>query len=107
VDIEPAISPLQLGYRVQELMAQSQLPCTRLRKGRRIEYDLRPLLLNLHYGGLIEDGWHRLHMTLRSEPGATGRPDAVIEALKLKSMATRVERLRCIFADPEAPIFDR
>ena len=90
----------ELAQRVERLLSQSQLPSTRQRKGRQVEYDLRPLVLDLTYGGLTNSGWQRLHMTLRSEPGATGRPDAVVSALGLDGLPARIERLHCFFSDP-------
>ena len=49
------------------------------------------------YAGQPEQGWHRLAMTLRSEPSATGRADAVLAALGLGEAVARIERVQLIF----------
>ncbi len=64
-------------------------------------YDLRPLVLEMQYAGETEPGWQRLLLTLRSEPSATGRVDAVLEALELGEVVSRIERQRLVFADSE------
>jgi hypothetical protein len=42
-----------------------------------------------------------MSMTLRSEPSATGRADAVLAALGLGDTVARIERVRLIFADED------
>ena len=67
--------------------------------GVRDPWGLRPLVLAISYQGPGEPGWHRLRMTLRSEPSATGRADAVLAALGLGEAVARIERLQLIFAE--------
>lgn len=98
VDVEAHEPAAEVARRVDHLLAQPEIPASRQRKGRTIQYDLRPLILDLRYEGQPRAGWHRLAMTLRSEPGATGRPDAVLKALGLDNRLAHMERLRCLFA---------
>lgn len=80
-------------------MDSASIEATRRRKSRSNTYDLRILVLNMRCAGQAEPGWQRLLMTLRSEPSATGRVDAVLEKLDLGEVVSRIERQRLIFAD--------
>ncbi len=86
-------APLDLETRIVLLLATPEL--RRQRRGK--EYDLRPLLISLE---LARPG--RLRMQLSAREGATGRPEAVLEALGLDPLAARVERTALIFA-PRTP----
>jgi radical SAM-linked protein len=100
IDVESDLSPEQLADRVQTLLAQPTIPAQKRRKGQQKSYDLRPLILTIRYDGQPEPGWHRLSVTLRSEPSATGRADAVLEALGLGEALARIERMQMSFAAP-------
>ena len=69
---------------------------TRERRGK--EYDLRPLVLEL---GLEEDEDGRLLLAMRLllQPGKTGRPDEVLDALGLDPLSVRVHRTRIVLED--------
>lgn len=99
VDIQCDEPPAELASRVEALLAQETVSAHKRRKGRETDYDLRPLVLAMSYEGQPEPGWHRLAMTLRSEPSATGRADAVLAALDLAGAVTRIERVQLIFAN--------
>jgi radical SAM-linked protein len=99
-DVQTSIPPAELSRRVDTLLASETWPSSRQRKGRVRHYDLRPLVLALRYEGPVSGEWQRLAMTLRSEPAATGRPDAVLEALDLGDLSARIERIRQHFASP-------
>ncbi len=105
VDVQSDEPPDALAGRVEALLALETIEARKRRKGRLAEYDLRPLILAVSYEGQPEPGWHRLAMTLRSEPSATGRADAVLAALGLGEAVARIDRLRLIFAqeDESAP----
>lgn len=96
---EPAAS---MAQRVEAFLSQAVVIGKRQRKGRSVSYDLRPLVLALSYAGQPEPRWHRLAMILRSEPSATGRPDAVLQALGLDGAGARIERLSLIFAGADS-----
>lgn len=98
VDVQSDVAPAALAGRVETLLAQETVTAHKQRKGRPVDYDLRPLILAMGYAGQPEPGWHRLSMTLRSEPSATGRADAVLAALGLGDSVARIERMQLIFA---------
>lgn len=100
VDVQTTEESRALADRVGEFMSLVTVSSSRKRKGRTVTYDLRALVLDLSYAGQPEPGWHRLSMIIRSEPNATGRPDAVLAALKLEGQPVRIDRQRCIFDDP-------
>lgn len=104
IDVQTEQPDHETAGRIAWLLEQEDLPASRERKGRTLTYDLRPLVLDLSWCGQPEPGWQRLLMTLRSEPGATGRPDAVLAALGLAGRPFRMERTECIFADEVATI---
>lgn len=97
VDVQCDETPAALAGRVETLLAQETVAANKRRKGRPTHYDLRPLILALSCHGQPEPGWHRLSMTLRSEPSATGRADAVLAALGLDKAVARIERMQLVF----------
>ena len=86
--------PAQLCQQVDQLISQDEIQHTRRKK----TYDLRPLILDLeiitHSSG--EPG---LYMRLMAEPGATGRPDDVLDELAYPNTDYLVRRTRLILAD--------
>jgi radical SAM-linked protein len=98
VDVQSDEPPAALAGRVKALLAQGTVTANKRRKGRPTDYDLRPLILEMSYDGQPEPGWHRIAMTLRSEPSATGRADAVLAALGLGEAVASIERVQLIFA---------
>ncbi len=88
-----------LTERVQALLSAHELSRRYVRHGKPpVMYDLRPLLLELRLLGRTEEEaifW----MRLRAEPGATGRPDEVLDALGLADAPRRVVRERIIFTE--------
>jgi len=79
-----------LRARVSNLLGRSNI--VRERRGR--EYDLRPLILDLR-----SEGERRLHMHLRTLPGATGRPDEVLLTLGIDPTSTHIHRSEVILKD--------
>lgn len=74
--VETSLSDAEIQQHVGNLMAAESLP--RERRGK--SYDLRPLIEALSIEE-IEDGVVTLRMQLSARPGATGRPEEVLEAL--------------------------
>jgi radical SAM-linked protein len=85
-----------LEERVEALLSAPSLPRTRREKA----YDLRPLILEIHLLSNDEAGLARLSVRLASHPGATGRPEEVLEALGYSPTAARVHRTRLVFSQP-------
>ncbi len=95
----PTLSVEQLAARVATLLAADEVPHARRRREGETPhpYDLRPLIEALWVEGAEPDGWLVLRMRLRAEPGATGRPDAVLDVLGLGDRPQRSERLALYF----------
>ena len=62
-------------------------------------YDLRPLVQALAYRGTTSYG-HCFDVTMRAEPGATGRPDELLAELGYESAPRRITRFTLIFLEP-------
>jgi radical SAM-linked protein len=77
-----------LDQRVTHLLIAESL--TRIRRGR--SYDLRPLIEDLQIALLDEQDNQRLEMQLAARENNTGRPEEVLEALGLSSLAVRIHR---------------
>lgn len=76
--------------RIQDLMARPSIQ--RERRGK--DYDLRPLIESL---SLENEHPLTLKMTLTSLPGATGRPEEVLEELHIDPFTVDIERSRLLF----------
>lgn len=97
-----------LESRVAELNAQDSLPRQRKRRGKIKTYDLRPLIEELAMLPLDEDdqgheGRQRLHIRLTALPGATGRPDDVLDALGIDPHTVKTQRTAIVLADAPIP----
>ena len=79
--------------RVEALLAARELP--RERRGK--VYDLRPLVESLSTERVGMGV--RIRATLSCRPGATGRPDELLDALGLEPLAARVCRTRLVLDD--------
>ncbi len=79
-----------LQQRIADLLAAETLIRVRVRKKKRREYDLRPLIYDL---ALTEtDAGSVIQMKLALEQNKNGRPDEVLLALDLDPLAARVHR---------------
>lgn len=83
----------ELARQVHTLLEQDEIIMTRRNKS----YDLRPLILGLEVI-THPQGESGLWMRLRAEPGATGRPDDVLEALGFPNTDYLVCRKQIILA---------
>ena len=77
-----------LDQQMQALLSAESLP--RQRRGK--DYDLRPLILELHRLPDSPDGKQRIHARLSAREGATGRPEEVLAALGADPLSARVNR---------------
>jgi len=89
--------PPPLADRVAHLLAQPALKRVRHTKKGPRPYDLRPLILALE----VREDPPILQMTLRAEPGATGRPDEVLAALEIPLEIARIHRTGLVLAEDE------
>lgn len=76
----------------QELLDAPSLMREKVRKGKKKTYDMRELILGLEVLPPDEEGRQRLKMDLKAEPGATGRPDDVLDELGIDPLACLIHR---------------
>lgn len=86
--------PEALNEKVRSLLAQETIIRTRRKK----TYDLRPLIQALETVRL-DDGQLGLQMRLSAEPGATGRPDEVLDAMGYQNTQYLVKRTQFFLSD--------
>jgi radical SAM-linked protein len=84
----------EVEARVERVLSAEELRHERRGK----QYDLRPLVEDLWLMEATEDAV-TLHMQLSARPGATGRPEAVLDALGMGSAFARYYRERLILVD--------
>lgn len=89
-------SPEEARARIECALAADELPHER--RGKR--YDLRPLIENLQLEG-VSDGKAVLDMRLSARPGATGRPEAVLDVLGMGNAFARYRRTRLILDEEQ------
>jgi len=77
----------EIEDRIERLLASAELPHDR--RGR--HYNLRPLIEALRLDG-VSAGKAAISMRLSAEPGATGRPEAVVDWLSLGDAFARYRR---------------
>jgi radical SAM-linked protein len=75
----------------------SETVITRQRRGK--EYDLRSLVERLEVLPPDDSGLPRVGMQLAARPGATGRPEEVLDALGIPLDTVRIERTQLILSD--------
>jgi radical SAM-linked protein len=101
VTLTEAIERSELQQKVDSVMESKSIP--RERRGKM--YDLRPLIEELQ---LLESngspsvqeqaaGLQKIFMRLKAREGATGRPEEVLDVLRIAFEGTRIERTRLIF----------
>lgn len=83
--------PKELERKIQTLLDQEEI----IRRRRKKTYDLRPLIVDLDVKTSPE-GEPGLFMRLLAEPGATGRPDEVLDELGYPNTAYLVTRTKLI-----------
>ena len=94
-EIEPAL----IEARIATFLAQTEIWRERERKGQPYTYNLRPLILELHYVGYdAASEEHRIFLRVQQRPGATGRPDEVVDAMGLDDFARTLRRDRLYFS---------
>jgi radical SAM-linked protein len=89
IRLVPDQTPDDLAVRVSDLMKSAEI--IRTRRGK--EYDLRPLIEDLH---ILGDGQLAARLTML--PKATGRPEELLEAMRIDPNDARIERTSLILA---------
>jgi radical SAM-linked protein len=93
--------PSSFRARLHAFLARSSAWRERRHGDKRIRYDLRPLVEMLTYRGACELG-QSFETRMRSEPGATGRPDELLAELGFAQSTRRIERRQILFASEQA-----
>jgi len=90
--ISTSINAAELKTAVQNILSADQIMRERkAKKGKIKEYDLRPLILDLHTQQTA-DAALQLTMRLVLEPGKTGRPDELLKTIGLDPLDVRIHR---------------
>ena len=98
VEVETGDSEDSFASRLAQFMARPDAWRGR-RKGKDISsYDLRPLVQSIMYRAATSYG-HCFDVTMRAEPGATGRPDELLAELGYESAPRRITRVALIFLE--------
>ncbi|MCZ0937166.1 MAG: TIGR03936 family radical SAM-associated protein [Caldilineaceae bacterium] len=96
------VSEQELKAKSEAFLEQEVVWRERERHGQRYRYNLRPLVLELHYTGFdAPAAEHRIFMRVQMRPGATGRPDELVDALGFDDYARTLRRERIYFSDCE------
>jgi radical SAM-linked protein len=98
VEVETDETNAVFSARLEAFLDRSSAWRQRRRGDKIASYDLRSLVETLHYRGACELG-QAFITAMRSEPGATGRPDELLAELGFEASARRIERLCLELAD--------
>jgi radical SAM-linked protein len=93
------LTSASIQHAIDKFLATAEIWRERERKGSKYTYNLRPLILELSYLGYDSlEETHRIHLRVQQRPGATGRPDEVVDELGLNRFARTLQRDRLYFA---------
>ena len=97
VEVETDEADALFWARLEAFLARSSAWRERRRGDSVARYDLRPLVVTIHYQGACDLG-QAFTTEMRSEPGATGRPDELLAEMGLDASARRIQRLKLTFS---------
>jgi radical SAM-linked protein len=96
VDLLDPLERADLAQRTRRVMSSKHLIQQRKKSKNKVEeYDLRPLIIDLHLSETTAD-LSSITMKLLLMPGKTGRPDEVLRAMDLDSYAARICRTKIL-----------
>jgi radical SAM-linked protein len=98
VEVETGDTPAAFKARLAAFLAQSEVWRERRRGKAMARYDLRPLVRSLEYLGSGHLG-ESFEVTMRAEPGATGRPDELLAELGFEAAPRQIVRLALEFTE--------
>jgi radical SAM-linked protein len=97
VEVETHETDAAFRTRLEVFLTRSSVWRERRRGDKVTSYDLRPLVRTLCYRSRCELG-QAFITEMRSEPGATGRPDELLAELGFATAARRIERVKLAFS---------
>jgi radical SAM-linked protein len=97
VEVEAGEDGESFREKLAGFMARESAMRERRRGKDTVRYDLRPLVRALAYLGPVSGG-HSFTVTMRSDPGATGRPDELLAELGFETTPRRVVREELLFS---------
>lgn len=98
VEVESDEDELAFTGRLHAFLQQPDAWRSRRKGGDISRYDLRPLVEDLRYAAATPYG-HAFEVTMRAEPGATGRPDELLAEVGYEAAPRRIIRTTLHFAD--------
>jgi len=98
VTCETAVSPDQVQQAIDHLLQEESVPATRVKKGREVTYDLRPLVYDVK---LLAGDPSKLVLQMDLKCGAqgSGRPEQVLKALGIPYDGIWIHRAAIQWAD--------
>jgi len=94
--LQSPLSPKEIEAKVQALLSRQSIIRQRRKKGRKVDYDLRPLIYEIRYVK-YQGNLHQLHMVLRCGPKGSGRPEEILSALEIPVDYYTICRTRLIW----------
>ena len=86
----------EVSRAIDGLLACTEIPRTRPKKGAEVTYDMRPLVLDTGYRGRTGNR-HDLMVHVQCGPNGAGRPDEIIDELALSVERFTIRRTRLIW----------
>ena len=90
----------EVAAALSRLLGQDTIVRQRIKKRRMVDYDLRPLIRDIHYASTRAD-CHELYMDLACGIHGSGRPEEVIREMGLTVSHCTIHRCRLIWGNTE------
>jgi len=94
IRFEDGVARSELQQKIDDILAQDQIIVTRQRKRKTVQYDMRPLIINLSI-----DEYNNLQAHLAVGDQGNLRPDLLLEYLEYQSIYVSVHRSKLHFVE--------